>query len=274
MTTLDTNTVQQEINPGSWPLQKVGLRVQDLARSIEYYTRLGLSLVRDERDETGNDSVGMGVGTREVLQLRTLPGGRPRPSHSAGLYHFALLVPTEAELGSFLAYSLDQSHNIPLGGASDHLVSEALYLTDPEGNGIEVYYDRPRAQWPYQDGQLQMGTLPLDAPSLLKQSTGTFTGFSEQLRLGHMHLNVGNLEQSYAFYRQLDMKLITSMQNQASFLSWDGYHHHLGINLWAGRDVSPVTDDTYGIDFYEIKRPELAPVMLKDPNGITIELID
>lgn len=273
MTTLETNAVQQEINPTGWPLQRVGLRVQNLARSIEYYQRLGLSIVRDERDETGNGSVGLGVGTREVLQLRTLPGGRPRPRHSAGLYHFALLVPTEAELGSFLAHGLDRTKQVPLGGASDHLVSEALYLTDPEGNGIEVYYDRPRTQWSYHDGEIQMDTLPLDAPYLLKQSTGAFTGFSEQLRLGHMHLNVGDLEQSRAFYEQIGMKLMVAMRNQAYFLSWDGYHHHLGNNLWAGRNVSPVTDDSYGIDFYEIKRPELAPATLKDPNGITVELI-
>lgn len=273
MTTIETNVVQPEINPARWPLQRVGLRVQNMIRSIDYYTRFGLSIIRDDRDETGNGSVGLGVGTREVLQLRTLPGGRPRPRHTAGLFHFALLVPTEAELGSFLTHSLDRDNNVPLGGASDHLVSKALYLTDPEGNGIEVYYDRPRAEWSYQDGHLQMGTLPLDIPFVIEQAKKKFTGFSDQLRLGHMHLNVGDLEQSYAFYQQLGMKLMIGMDNQAYFLSWDGYHHHLGNNLWAGRNVSPVAADTYGIDFYEIQRPELASATLQDPNGITVTIL-
>lgn len=273
MTMQETDTVQQEINPAQWPLQRVGLRVQNMARSIDYYTRLGLSIIRDERDEAGNGSVGLGVGTREVLQLRTLPGGRPRASHTAGLYHFALLVPTEAELGSFLTRSIDSSNNVPLAGASDHLVSKALYLTDPEGNGIEVYYDRPRAEWSYQDGELQIGTLPLDAAAVIKQAKNKFTGFSDQLRLGHMHLNVGDLEQSHAFYQQLGMQLITGIDNQAYFLSWDGYHHHLGNNLWAGRNVKPVTADAYGIDFYEIQRPDLAAATLQDPNGITIKIL-
>lgn len=273
MTKAETNTVQQEINSVQWPLQRVGLRVQNMAHSIDYYTRLGFSIVRDNRDEAGNGNVGLGVGTREVLQLRTLPGGRQRASRTAGLYHFALLVPTEAELGAFLSHSIDRNNNVPLAGASDHLVSKALYLTDPEGNGIEVYYDRPRAEWPYQDGHLQMDTLPLDAASVIKHAKNKFTGFSDQLRLGHMHLNVGDLEQSYAFYQKLGMKLITGIDNQAYFLSWDGYHHHLGNNLWAGRNVSPVTADTYGIDFYEIQRPELASATLQDPNGITVKIL-
>ena len=150
----------------AWPLRRVGLRVQDMASSIEYYTRLGLFIVSDEREQ-GNGDVGMGVAGRELVHLRTLPGGRPRPAHTAGLYHFALLVGDEAELGSFLQHCINQ--RIPLDGASDHLVSQALYLSDPEGNGIEVYADRPRSQWSYPNGQLSMGTLQLNAQALLKQ---------------------------------------------------------------------------------------------------------
>lgn len=250
-----------------WPLRRVGLRVQDMARSIDYYTRLGFSLLRDGRETEGEGSVGLGVETQEILQLRPLAGGKPRPRGNAGLFHFALLVADEGELGSFLQACLDRQ--IPLAGASDHLVSQALYLTDPEGNGIEVYADRPRAQWQYTEGRLQMDTLPLDAPNLLKQAQD-FTGFSPQLRLGHMHLNVGDLERSMPFYQNLGMNLITSYAGQANFLSWDGYHHHLGINIWAGRNARPVEPNMYGIDFFEIHRPELSPTTLQDADGVTV----
>ncbi len=249
----------------AWPLCRVGLRVQDIAASVDYYTRFGLSIVRDERDQQG--SVSLGVGSQEILSLRALPGGHPRLPRTAGLYHFALLVPDEVELGSFLQHCLDQ--HIPIDGASDHLVSQALYLSDPEGNGIEVYADRPRQTWQFRDGQLVMDTIRLNAPALLRKAQ-PFDGFSPGLRLGHMHLNVGNLEQSLAFYQTLGMRLMVGLAGQADFLSWDGYHHHLGINLWAGRNVPPVEPDTFGIDFYEIRRSGLQPATLQDPDGVTV----
>src|SRR6266566_8967064 len=209
-----------------WPLRRVGLKVLDLPASLDYYTRLGLVLVRDERNE---GKAGLGFGKQEVLSLRVLEGGRPRPRHTAGLYHFALLLPGEAELGSFLQHCLEQ--RIPLAGASDHLVSQALYLSDPEGNGIEVYADRPRETWQFNNGQLVMDTIRLNAPALLRKAQ-PFDSFSPGLRLGHMHLNVGNLERSMAFYQTLGMDLMVGLAGQADFLSWDGYHHHLGVNLW------------------------------------------
>ena len=256
-----------DINTQAWPLRRVGLRVHDLATSVDYYTRLGFSIVRDEREQGTGGGVGLGVGTQEILSLRPLPGGHPRPSRTAGLYHFALLLPGEVELGSFLQHAIDQQ--IPLDGASDHLVSQALYLSDPEGNGIEVYADRPRETWQFRDGQLVMGTIRLNIPALLKLAQ-PFNGFSTGLRLGHMHLNVGNLERSADFYQSLGMKLMVGIAGQADFLSWEGYHHHLGINLWSGRNVPPVEPDVYGIDFYEIHRDGLTPGTLQDPDGVTV----
>jgi len=271
MAITNTQTEQRDAQVANWPLQRVGLRVQNMQRSIDYYGRLGLSVVRDERDAEGNGSVGLGAADgSEVLQLRTMAGGRPRPRHTAGLFHFALLVPDEPELGSFLRHVLDRDNNVPLGGASDHLVSQALYLTDPEGNGIEVYVDRPRDQWPIQNGKVAMDTLPLNAPHLLEQAH-EFKGFSRGLRLGHMHLNVSDLDQTFAFYQEhFGMERMLGIEQQAYFLSWDGYHHHLGTNLWAGRNVRPVEADVYGIDFYEVKRPDLKPGSIQDPNGVTI----
>src|SRR5579884_768620 len=207
----------REGNKMAWPLRRVGLRVLDLNATVDYYKKLGLAVVRDESEK---GTVSLGFGPEEVLVLRELPGGRPRPPRTAGLYHFALLLPGEVALGSFLRYSLEQ--NIPIDGASDHLVSQALYLSDPEGNGIEVYADRPRETWRIMpDGQLQMDTIRLNAQALL-QKAQPFEGFSDRLHLGHMHLNVGNLERSMTFYQSLGMNLMVGIPGQADFLSWDG----------------------------------------------------
>src|SRR6266702_4855381 len=225
----------------AWPLRRLGLKVLDLAACLDYYSRLGFSIVRDQRTA---GTMGLGVDSREILSLRTLPEGRPRPAHTAGLYHFAILLPDDTELGSFLRHCLDQ--HIPLAGASDHLVSQALYLSDPEGNGIEVYADRPRERWQWRSDRINMATLPLDTGALLKQAK-SFEGFAHQTRLGHMHLNVGDLDRSAAFYQGLGMELTADMFGQARFLSWEGYHHHLGINLWAGRYAHPVEPVVSGL---------------------------
>lgn len=230
--------------------------------------------MRDDRNEGAEGTtgtVGMGVNGKEILSLRVLPGGRPRPARTAGLYHFAILLPNEAELGSFLRHCIEQ--RIPIDGASDHLVSQALYLSDPEGNGIEVYADRPRSEWEWSGSDIKMATLPLNAQALLKQA-GAFEGFSAQTKLGHMHLNVGNLDASLAFYQKLGMNLTADLFNSARFLSWDGYHHHLGINVWAGRNARRVEPDVYGIDFFELSRPGLQTGTFVDPDGVQVVITE
>jgi len=259
-----SNTFTQD-----WPLKRVGLKVLDLATSLDYYTRLGFTIVRDQSAE---GEVGLGSGSRELLTLRVLEHGRPRPPHTAGLFHFAILLPDEVELGSFLRHCMEQ--HIPVDGVSDHLVSQALYLSDPEGNGIEVYADRDRKGWQWEGGNIKMDTLPLNAQALLRQAK-PFKGFSPQTRLGHMHLNVGDLDSSKAFYQHLGMDLMADIpQGRASFLSWDGYHHHLGINLWAGRHVHPVEPDVSGLEFFEIQRPGLVPGTLKDADGVAVVVLE
>lgn len=251
----------------SWPLKRVGLRVRDLSASITYYQRLGFVLVRDEQAE-GN--VGMGVDGQELLTLRHTPNARPRPAKTAGLFHFAILVPNEAALGTFLQHSL-QGDGVRIDGSSDHLVSQALYLNDPEGNGIEVYADRPRDQWTTNNGQLMMDTLPLKTEALLAQAKGAFTGFPAGTILGHMHLSVGNLENSLAYYDQtfgLELKL--NLYHQAGFISWDGYHHHMGLNTWNGPNAARHEADVSGLDFFEITRADLQPGTYHDPDGMTV----
>jgi catechol 2,3-dioxygenase len=250
----------------SWPLKRVGLRVRDLSASLIYYQRLGLAIVRDQRTE---GSVGLGVGKQEFLTLHHVPNAQPRSPHSAGLYHFAILLPDEKALGTFLHYALD--NQVRVDGASDHLVSQALYLNDPEGNGIEIYADRPREQWPLDaHDRVTMDTQPLKAEALIKKA-GPFHGLPEESMLGHMHLNVSNLDESTAFYEQtFGLDLMLKFSDQADFLSWNGYHHHLGLNIWTGPNASKHEAAASGIDFFEVARAGLQTGTFQDPNGVTV----
>lgn len=250
----------------SWPLKRVGLRVRDLESVLQYYQRLGLAVVRDQREE---GIVGLGAGKLELLTLRHTPDAPPRGPHTAGLYHFALLLPDESDLGTFLNHSVSGA-GVRIDGASDHLVSQALYLNDPEGNGIEVYADRPREQWPSLNGKPAMDTLRLKVNELLAKA-GDFHGLPDGTILGHMHLNVRDLDESLAFYQQtFGLDLMVNLYQQAGFVSWDGYHHHLGLNTWSGPNAGPHEPGVSGLEFFEFARPGLPAGSYQDPNGITV----
>jgi catechol 2,3-dioxygenase len=181
------------------------------------------------------------------------------------LYHFAILLPSEEELGGFLRRSLDDK--LPLTGTSDHLVSQALYFDDPEGNGIEVYADRPRSEWRYPNGRLNIGIEHLDFERLLRIAAPPRSTFPAGTVLGHMHLNVSDLDASQAFYESLGMELIADAGGVMRFLSWEGYHHHLGINLLEGRGAAPVATGVSGLSGFEIRRLEAGRT---DPDGILL----
>ena len=197
--------------------------------------------------------------------MTELPDGQERPRHAAGLYHFAVLLPTEEELGGFLRRSLEE--RLPLTGTADHLVSQALYFDDPEGNGIEVYADRPRSEWQYPNGRLSIGTEHLDFERLLRIADKPEGRFSRGTVLGHMHLNVGDLDASQAFYESLGMALMAEAGHVMRFMSWDGYHHHLGINLLEGRGASPVRPEVRGLRAFQVNR---LATPTTDPNGIEL----
>ena len=243
-----------------WPLGAVELKVLDLDREAAFYDTFGLQrIVRDEQHAD------FGADGSTLLRLTALPGGRERPPHTAGLFHFAILVPTEEELGGFLQRTLEE--RLPLTGTADHFVSQALYFDDPEGNGIEVYADRPRSEWQYPDGRLNIGTDHLDFERLLRVASPAQPKFSAGTVLGHMHLNVADLDVSQAFYESLGMELMAQAGHVMRFMSWDGYHHHLGINLLEGRGAVPVQKDVRGVRAFEIRR--LRDEMT-DPNGILL----
>jgi catechol 2,3-dioxygenase len=243
----------------AWPLGSVELKVLDLQREVDFYEWLGLTRI------DGDTATAMlGAGGSPLLRLKTLPGGRQRPRHTAGLFHFAILLPREEELGGFLQRALEE--RLPLTGTADHYVSQALYFDDPEGNGIEVYADRPRSEWQYPNGKLNIGTDHLDFERLMRIADTPEKKFSGGTVLGHMHLNVSDLDTSQAFYESLGMQLILDA-GVMRFMSWDGYHHHLGINLLEGRGAAKVEPDVRGLQGFEVRRIDSG---LTDPNGIEV----
>jgi catechol 2,3-dioxygenase len=246
--------------PSHWPLGSVELKVLDLEREVDFYERFGLMRVDD-----GADYATLGAGGSPLLRLKALPGGRQRPRHTAGLYHFALLLPREEELGGFLRRALEE--RLPVTGTADHFVSQALYFDDPEGNGIEVYADRPRAEWQYLDGRLNIGTDHLDFERLMRIADKPEKKFSNDTVLGHMHLSVADLDSSQTFYESMGMELIAEAGRVMRFMSWDGYHHHLGINLLEGRGAAKVEPDVRGLRGFEVGRLDGAR---SDPNGIAV----
>jgi catechol 2,3-dioxygenase len=243
-----------------WPLGAVELKVLDLGREVAFYEWFGL-----ERISHGNDHAVLGADGAAILKLTSLPDARERPRHTAGLYHFAILLPDERELGGFLQRTLEE--RLPLTGTADHYVSQALYFDDPEGNGIEVYADRPRSEWQYPNGRLNIGTDHLDFDRLLRIAGKPTPKFSAETVLGHMHLNVGDLDASQAFYESIGMELMAEAGAVMRFLSWNGYHHHLGINVLEGPGAAAVEPGVRGLRQFQVHRLD-APLV--DPNGITV----
>jgi len=244
----------------AWPLGSVELKVLDLDREVTFYEWFGLS-----RLSGGGDDAVLGVDGVPMLRLVALRGGRQRPRHTAGLFHFAILLPSEEDLGGFLRRSLEEK--LPLTGTADHYVSQALYFDDPEGNGIEVYADRPRSEWQYPEGRLNIGTDHLDFERLLRIAATPEKKFPPGTLIGHMHLNVGDLDASQSFYETIGMELIAEAGRVMRFMSWDGYHHHLGINLLEGRAASPVEAGVRGLAGFQVRRIKEP---LVDPNGIKL----
>jgi catechol 2,3-dioxygenase len=244
----------------------LGLKVLDLEREVAYYERLGLTTL-----ERGDGHALLGFESKPVLELRALGAkGRRRPPGTAGLYHFALLLPDDRALGAWLRRCAEQG--IPLDGAADHLVSQAIYLSDPEGNGIEVYADRPAETWTWHGDRIEMAALPVDFDALMRLADEPLIRFPEASRLGHMHLNVGDLERAVDFYTELGQQL-TATVGPFGFTSWDRYHHHLGLNLLQGRGATPVEADVAGLDYFEVAHAGLEPGELRDPDGVTVRIV-
>jgi catechol 2,3-dioxygenase len=222
-------------------LGAVHLQVADLARSLAYYGEvIGLRTISSSDTQA---VLGAHGDATPIVVLRALPGAAPIPQRGRlGLYHFAILLPDRAALGRFIAHL---SSIGAYAGMSDHLVSEAVYLTDPDGLGIEVYADRPRESWRVANRRLEMATATLDAADLVRASEGVlWEGAPAGTRIGHVHLFVSDLETAERFYHEgLGLDKVMLDFPGALFMSAGGYHHHLGTNTWAaGAPRASATD--------------------------------
>jgi catechol 2,3-dioxygenase len=268
----------------------VRLSVADLERSIAYYgDALGLAVLG-----RADGVVTLGAGVRELLVLEEVPGAVPSDGYP-GLYHFALLLPERADLARFLAHAARE--RVPLVGLSDHFVSEAIYLQDPDHHGIEVYWDRPRELWAGRVGE-RMGTWALDVDALLAElpdpATEPFDGLADGTVMGHVHLRAADVPETVGFYRDvLGFELMAQLGAQAAFLAAGGYHHHLGANTWETRRREPAPEGTAALREVTILLPDAlerdrivarleaadivteavdGAVLLRDPSGIPLRL--
>jgi catechol 2,3-dioxygenase len=192
------------------------------------------------------------------VELVGRPGAPPRPRRSTGLFHLAILVPDRGELARSLRRAVDAG--AAFSGASDHLVSEALYLDDPEGNGIEIYRDRRRDEWPYEDGALRMDTLPLDLEGVLGElPPGPDEGMPPGTVMGHVHLHVRDIPEAEAFYSGvLGFDVTVRGYPGALFVSAGGYHHHIGLNIWAGPGAPAPPEGSRGLSRFQVLVPDEA----------------
>ncbi|MFN3973414.1 MAG: VOC family protein [Gemmobacter sp.] len=256
----------------------VRLKVRDLdAVSTFYQTVLGLSPIA-----RGQSRITLGTGATPLLHLVGDAALAPLDPRQAGLFHTAFLMPTRADLARWLAHLA--ARRVTLQGASDHIVSEALYLADPEGNGIEVYADRPVSHWHGESGEIRMRTDPLDVQDLLQSAEGTeWSGFPEGGSVGHVHLQVGDTADADRFYRDILGFDIAARYPGASFYGSGGYHHQLAGNIWNSRRAGTRPEGMAGLDAVEIVVPDPANLAsiarraesagiasIQDPDGLTL----
>ena len=236
-------------------LGPVSLIVRNLDEMLDFYVKdLGLKIGVNSGDRV---ELLAGKESREpLLVLRSNANASSAPMNGAGLYHYALLLQDRRSLAA--TYLALGKAGVVFDGHADHLVSEALYLTDPEGNGIEIYADRAKDQWRFdEDGQVQMATQPLDIDSLLQEVSGapqeSLVAIPEGTRVGHIHLKVTSLERSVAFYHQFLGLDLMSYWGSAAFLSAGGYHHHIGMNTWESLGGPARKADWSGLEFFTMK---------------------
>lgn len=253
-------------------IKKVGspvLRVRDIDKMVMFYeTKLGLQVKRRHQDDYGNAVYELGFvhidyPEDSLLQLHHDPNAKNASPHSAGLFHFAILVPNRESLAS--TYLALKNSGVYYDGFADHLVSESLYLRDPENNGIEIYRDRPARDWPRDsEGNILMDTLPLNLQSIVAEmdrlESENPVAFPIGARIGHMHLKVTNLERSIKFYhRILGFDITVDWRSMgAAFLSAGGYHHHVGMNTWHSMNGEVHSNDVLGLENFTITVPDIS----------------
>jgi catechol 2,3-dioxygenase len=234
----------------------VEIRVLDLKRSIDFYTKtIGMKLIAQD-----NEYADFGVNTNEILlRLVQINHGLPKEARTAGLYHVAYLLPTRKDLGLILKHFIEL--RTPLQGASNHGISEAIYLADPDGNGIEIAVDTPDSTWKWNGDKLDIlsDNGPMDIQSVLNETNDSvFEGLPESTIVGHLHLHASELVESKKFYRDiLGLDIVIEIPNSAIFMSYGKYHHHIAINLWNGKGVKQASSMSPGLFIANLWIPTL-----------------
>lgn len=231
-------------------LGKMSINVLNLDRSLAFYEQvIGYQLL----EKTKRQAILTVDGKNPTLILKSPEGVIPKKRLTTGLYHFAILLPKRNDLANFLRHLL--TLNIPFG-ASDHAVSEAIYLDDPDGNGIEVYCDRPDAHWERVTDGIHMTTDRLDGDNLLQEADAKWTILPENTVMGHIHLHVAHLEETEKFYVDgLGFNIVTRYPG-ALFASTNGYHHHLGLNVWNGEGAKASSKNSVGLNWFLLIFPD------------------
>lgn len=230
---------------------EVNVNVENLERSLTFYQEIiGFQIL----ERTDRKAKLTADGKTTLLSLEQPENVISKQPQTTGLYHFALLLPERSDLGKVLQHFIQL--NVPLG-ASDHYVSEALYLNDPDGNGIEIYADRPSSKWDWKNGQVEMATVQLDAQSVLEAANDDkWQGLPSKTVMGHIHLHVSELVKTEDFYvNGLGFEVVTRYGQQALFISTGKYHHHIGLNTWAGVGAPPAPNHSVGLNWYSLVLP-------------------
>ncbi|WP_286232395.1 VOC family protein [Neobacillus mesonae] len=229
----------------------VNIKVKNLDYSLNFYQNIiGLQVL----EKSDGKAVLTTDGETPLLILEQPENVTAKEAGTSGLYHFAILLPTRADLSVFLRHLIQTGY--PLG-AADHYVSEALYLNDPDGNGIEVYRDRPSSEWTWNNGLVDMATEQLDAQGILGESDAEWRGLPAGTIMGHIHLHVGDLQKAEEFYTKGLGFNVVSYYPQAVFLSTGGYHHHIAINTWQGTGAKQPAENSVGLNWYTIVYPDV-----------------
>lgn len=245
--------------PDATRIGKAHLQVSDLQRALHFYKDL-IGFKEIARDGATAALSATGHSPAHVM-LTARADAKPKPPRSSGLYHVAIRLPNRRELARGLRRLLEQRW--PLQGFSDHGVSEAIYLADPDGNGLELYADRPREQWLWREGAIAMFTEPLDVENLLREAAAEAPPYDlhAQTDIGHVHLHVSDLNRAEAFYHGvLGLEVTQRSYPGALFLSAGGYHHHVGLNIWAGKGAPPPPPEAVGLLRFSLHVPEVRAV--------------
>src|SRR5215218_628913 len=258
-----TNHHQQyKIDP-AMKIGHVSLNVSNLSRSLDFYESI-LGFKRVDRPSRGKALLSVGDNNSsylvELLQVNTTDANSDNvsrmnsSSRRAGLYHFAILLPERRFLADILQNLGDKRDQIHFDGLADHLVSESIYLRDPDFNGVEIYSDRPTSKWRWKGTQVEMATLPLNTTNLLKEVTEKgWKEMPDNTTIGHIHLHVSDIAKAMKFYHEILGLQLTAAISTASFFAADGYHHHIATNTWLGTGIAPASSESIGLNHFSIE---------------------